>query len=112
MVILGQDPYHGPRQAHGLSFSVPEDVTVPPSLKNIFKELSADLGTIPPLSGDLTRWAKQGVLLLNSTLTVQHKSPGSHLGRGWETFTDELIKILSKKKKSVVFMLWGNFCTV
>ncbi|HCQ28672.1 MAG TPA: uracil-DNA glycosylase [Flavobacteriales bacterium] len=109
VVILGQDPYHGYGQAHGLCFSVPEGIKLPPSLKNIFKELYDDLGVPVPTKGDLTCWAKQGVLLLNATLTVREKKAGSHQGKGWETFTDHVIKIISEKKEHVVFILWGNY---
>ncbi len=109
VVILGQDPYHGPGQAHGLSFSVPEGVKTPPSLKNIYKEIHSDLKTEIPESGNLERWAKQGVLLLNATLTVQKGKPGSHQGRGWEEFTDAVIGTISNQKEHVVFLLWGNF---
>lgn len=109
VVILGQDPYHGPGQAHGLSFSVPEDVTPPPSLRNIYKEIHDDLGTPIPKSGNLEHWAKQGVLLLNATLTVEKAKAGSHQGLGWEQFTDAVIKTVSDKREHVVFLLWGNF---
>jgi uracil-DNA glycosylase len=109
VVILGQDPYHGQGQAHGLAFSVPDHVPIPPSLKNIFKELSADLGISVPHSGNLEHWAKQGVLLLNTTLTVEKQKPGSHHHLGWETFTDTVIKTISDEKEHVVFLLWGNF---
>lgn len=109
VVILGQDPYHGPGQANGLSFSVEDGVALPPSLKNIFKELQQDLQVPLPSRGDLTSWAKQGVFLLNSTLTVRHKSPGSHQKMGWEPFTDATIRSVSEKRDHVVFMLWGNF---
>ncbi len=109
VVILGQDPYHGKGQAHGLSFSVPPGIKQPPSLKNIFKELHHDLNIPIPETGDLTCWAKQGVLLLNATLTVQEKRPGSHQGKGWETFTDTVIKTISDKKQHVVFILWGAY---
>ncbi len=109
VVILGQDPYHGKGQAHGLSFSVPPGIKQPPSLKNIFKELHNDLNIPIPESGDLTCWAKQGVLLLNATLTVQEKRPASHQGKGWETFTDTVIKTISDKKQHVVFILWGAY---
>ena len=109
VVILGQDPYHGPGQAHGLSFSVNPGIKAPPSLKNIYKELSTDLGLAIPNHGCLEAWARQGVLLLNSTLTVQHKSPASHQRRGWEVFTDEVMKTISNQKTHVVFLLWGNF---
>ena len=109
IVILGQDPYHGKGQAHGLSFSVPEGMKIPPSLRNIFKELASDLGVGSPTQGDLTSWAKQGVLLLNATLTVRKSSPGSHQKQGWEEFTDSVIKTISNKKESVVIVLWGKF---
>jgi uracil-DNA glycosylase len=110
VVILGQDPYHGPHQAHGLSFSVQKGVAVPPSLQNIYKELATDIpGFIIPRTGDLTHWAEQGVLLLNATLTVQAANAGSHQKKGWETFTDTVIKTISDKKKGVVFILWGNY---
>ena len=109
VVIIGQDPYHGLNQAHGLSFSVTKNNKIPPSLKNIFKELQSDLGiTIPPY-GDLTQWAKEGVLLLNATLTVRQGLPGSHQKKGWETFTDAVIKSISDEKEEVVFLLWGNY---
>jgi uracil-DNA glycosylase len=108
VVILGQDPYHGPLQAHGLSFSVPDRTPLPPSLRNIYKEIEADIGTSQPPSGNLERWAKQGVLLLNSTLTVSPNQPGSHQHRGWEEFTDAVIAHLSQHKQTMVFMLWGN----
>lgn len=107
VVILGQDPYHGFGQAHGLCFSVPKDVAVPPSLRNIFKELQADLGVGAPSGGNLDSWAKQGVLLLNTTLTVRSASPGSHRGRGWERFTDQVIKVVNNQRPPVVFILWG-----
>ncbi|HEY0964444.1 MAG TPA: uracil-DNA glycosylase [Candidatus Paceibacterota bacterium] len=109
VVILGQDPYHGAGQAHGLSFSVPEGVRPPPSLQNIYKEIAADIGTPIPQSGSLERWAAQGVLLLNATLTVENGKPGSHQGWGWETFTDAIIKTISDQKEHVVFLLWGNY---
>ena len=109
VVILGQDPYHGPGQAHGLSFSVKDGVKTPPSLKNMYKEIQADLGKDIPESGNLERWAKQGVLLLNATLTVLPGQPGSHQGKGWEEFTDATIEAISKEKEHVVFLLWGNF---
>ncbi len=108
VVILGQDPYHGPGQAHGLSFSVHDGVSFPPSLRNIFREIRDDLGVEVPLSGNLDRWAKQGVLLLNDTLTVAHGKAGSHQNLGWEIFTSAVIERLSKKKNSLVFMLWGG----
>ena len=108
LVILGQDPYHGAGQANGLAFSVEKGVTIPPSLLNIFKEIKSDLRLEPPKHGDLTFWADQGVLLLNSVLTVGKGSPGSHAGQGWEIFTDKIIKILNSKK-NLVFMLWGSY---
>lgn len=109
VVILGQDPYHGPGQAHGLCFSVNDGVRMPPSLINIFKEIQQDLGKPFPQSGNLERWAKQGVLLLNATLTVQAAAAGSHQGKGWERFTDAVIKCISDEKSNVVFMLWGRY---
>ena len=109
VVLLGQDPYHGPGQAHGLSFSVPQGMAHPPSLINIFKELETDLGHSYPTSGNLTPWAEQGVLLLNATLTVRAHHAGSHQGRGWERFTEEVIRCLSAQKKELVFMLWGGY---
>ncbi len=109
VVILGQDPYHGAGQANGLCFSVREGVVMPPSLKNIFKEIQSDLGKPFPKSGDLQRWADQGVLLLNATLTVRASSPGSHQDKGWEQFTDAVIKEISDKKNNVVFLLWGAY---
>lgn len=109
VVILGQDPYHGPRQAHGLCFSVNDGIQFPPSLQNIFKEITSDLGIPVPTTGNLTRWAEQGVLLLNATLTVRASQAGSHQGRGWEEFTDAVIKIISEKAENVVFMLWGSY---
>ena len=109
VVILGQDPYHGPGQAHGLSFSVQDGVALPPSLQNIYKEIAADTGCIPPPSGNLERWARQGVFLLNSVLTVRAGTPTSHSGIGWQTFTDAVIKTISDHKECVVFMLWGNY---
>lgn len=109
VVILGQDPYHGPGQAHGLCFSVPEGVEIPPSLQNIFKEISQDLGIPPALNGNLDRWASQGVLLLNATLTVQANRAGSHQNKGWEQFTDKVIHILADEKENLVFLLWGSF---
>lgn len=109
VVILGQDPYHGKGQAHGLSFSVPDGVRPPPSLQNIYKEIQADIGTPIPESGNLERWAKQGVLLLNSTLTVELSQAGSHQGFGWERFTEAVIETISEKKEHVVFLLWGKF---
>jgi len=109
VVILGQDPYHGPRQAHGLCFSVPEGVDQPPSLQNIFKELHNDLGIPVSKKGNLSRWAQQGVLLLNATLTVRAHLAGSHQNKGWEQFTDAAISRLSKKREHLVFLLWGNY---
>lgn len=109
VVIIGQDPYHGPGQAHGLCFSVNDGIDVPPSLVNIYKEIKDDLGIEPPASGNLERWAKQGVLLLNATLTVRARTAGSHQNKGWEEFTDRAIKELSEKRKDVVFMLWGSY---
>lgn len=110
VVILGQDPYHGPNQAHGLSFSVQKGIKPPPSLKNIFKELATDLQDFQtPAHGDLTQWADQGVLLLNATLTVRAQEPGSHQGKGWEIFTDRVITELSSQKKGIVFLLWGKY---
>ena len=107
VVIIGQDPYHGEGQAHGLCFSVLKGVTPPPSLKNIFKELQADIGKPIPTCGELTEWAKQGVLLLNNVLTVRESQPASHKGKGWEIFTDRVISELNKKETPVVFLLWG-----
>lgn len=107
VVVLGQDPYHGPGQAHGLSFSVPPGVPKPPSLKNIFKELNEDLQVPIPESGSLEPWARQGVLLLNTTLTVRHKQPHSHRGKGWEKFTDAVIGALNDRPRGIVFLLWG-----
>lgn len=109
VVILGQDPYHGKGQAHGLCFSVPEDVPHPPSLVNIFKELHTDTGAKIPQSGSLVKWARQGVLLLNATLTVRENQAGSHQNKGWEIFTDAVIRALSDKREGLVFMLWGNY---
>ena len=109
VVILGQDPYHGPGQAHGLAFSVPEGVAHPPSLINIFKEIEADLDIPYPKSGNLNRWADQGVFLLNTTLSVRAHQAGSHQKKGWETFTDAVIKALSTQKEPIVFMLWGGY---
>ncbi len=109
VVILGQDPYHGPGQAHGLSFSVPEGVRVPPSLINIYKELHADLGCDIPAHGFLESWGKQGVVLLNSVLTVEHGAANSHQGRGWEIFTDAIIDKLNREHEHLVFMLWGSY---
>lgn len=109
VVIIGQDPYHGQGQAHGLAFSVNGKKTLPPSLRNIFKELQNDLNLKIPNHGNLTKWAKQGVLLLNATLTVQEGNAGSHQNKGWENFTDAVIKRISAQKKGVVFLLWGKF---
>ena len=109
VVILGQDPYHGPGQAHGLCFSVNDGIQFPPSLQNIFKEITADLGIPAPKTGNLTRWAEQGVLLLNATLTVRASQAGSHQGKGWEEFTDAVIKTISEKSENVVFILWGSY---
>lgn len=109
VVILGQDPYHGPGQAHGLSFSVQKGVPLPPSLRNIFHELSTDLGIQPPGHGDLTRWAEQGVLLLNSVLTVEAGQPTSHQKQGWEEFTDTAIDVLNEQCQNLVFILWGAY---
>lgn len=109
VVILGQDPYHEPGQAHGLCFSVADGVAQPPSLVNIFKEIASDTGCVPYPSGDLSRWARQGVLLLNSTLTVEAHRAGSHQGRGWEEFTDAVIEALSAHRDSLVFLLWGSY---
>jgi uracil-DNA glycosylase len=110
VVLLGQDPYHGGGQAHGLSFSVQKGVTIPPSLKNIYKELQTDIpGFTPPAHGNLTQWADQGVLLLNATLTVRAQQAGSHQGKGWETFTNHVISEISLHKQGIVFLLWGKF---
>jgi uracil-DNA glycosylase len=109
VVILGQDPYHGPGQAHGLSFSVPDGVPPPPSLQNIFKELERDLGLPRPSTGNLTPWARQGVLLLNAVLSVEMARPGSHQGKGWEAFTDEAIRRLANEREGLVFLLWGAY---
>lgn len=109
VVIVGQDPYHGINQAHGLSFSVQKGVAVPPSLQNIYKELEADLGVPPKEHGDLSNWAKQGVLLLNAVLTVEKDKAASHRNKGWEPLTDYIIKRLNQKEEPVVFILWGNF---
>ncbi|WP_345951437.1 uracil-DNA glycosylase [Mucilaginibacter sp. PAMB04274] len=109
-VILGQDPYHGANQAFGLSFAVQKGITVPPSLKNIYKELATDIpGFTIPNHGDLTKWANQGILLLNATLTVQAGKPGSHQKKGWEIFTDTVIRTISEQKEGIVFLLWGKF---
>ena len=109
VVLIGQDPYHGPNQANGLCFSVHEGIAHPPSLSNIFKEITKDVGVEYPISGNLERWAKQGVLLLNATLTVKAHEPGSHQKKGWETFTDQVIQEISNEKEHVVFLLWGGF---
>lgn len=109
VLILGQDPYHQPGQAHGLCFSVPPGATIPPSLRNVFKELSDDLGVAPPATGDLSGWAQRGVLLLNSVLTVRAGQPGSHARRGWEQITDAAITALNARTERVVFLLWGAY---
>jgi uracil-DNA glycosylase len=113
VVILGQDPYHGPGQANGLSFAVNEDVALPPSLQNIYKEIADEFGvsyeSLAEKGGDLSRWAKQGVLLLNATLTVRARTAGSHQGKGWELFTDAAVQALSERREHLVFMLWGNY---
>ncbi|MHB9056268.1 MAG: uracil-DNA glycosylase [Paludibacteraceae bacterium] len=109
VVILGQDPYHGIGQAHGLCFSVNDGIEPPPSLVNIFQEIHRSLGKTTPTSGNLTRWAEQGVLLLNATLTVRAHQAGSHQGKGWENFTDAVIRLLAEEKKDLVFILWGNY---
>ncbi|MDR0907356.1 MAG: uracil-DNA glycosylase [Rikenellaceae bacterium] len=109
VVIIGQDPYHGPGQANGLCFSVADGVAHPPSLRNIFKEISSDIGTPVPLSGNLDRWAEQGVLLLNSTLTVRSGQPNSHSAAGWQTFTDAVVTALNDTREQIVYMLWGGF---
>lgn len=109
VVIVGQDPYHGPGQAHGLCFSVRDGVRFPPSLLNIFKELNADVGVAIPKSGSLTKWAEQGVLLLNAVLTVEDGKAAAHAGKGWEQFTDKIIHVLNEEKESIVFILWGSY---
>lgn len=109
VVIIGQDPYHGPNQANGLCFSVKDEIAHPPSLINIFKEICTDLEVDYPKNGNLERWAKQGVLLLNATLTVRAHEAGSHQKKGWETFTDEVIQQISKEKEDIIFLLWGGF---
>ncbi len=109
VLVLGQDPYHGPGQAHGLAFSVKPGVPAPPSLVNIFKELQRDLGLPPPVSGSLEPWAQQGVLLLNAVLTVRESQPNSHAGQGWEEFTDAVIRAVGARREPVVFLLWGNY---
>ena len=108
VVIVGQDPYHNPKQAHGLSFSVEEDINIPPSLQNIYKELNSDIGCYIPNHGNLTKWAKQGVLLLNSVLTVERNKPNSHKQKGWERITTKIIKVLNEREKPIIFLLWGN----
>ncbi len=112
VVIIGQDPYHEDGEAHGLAFSVLEGVKIPPSLRNIFKELNSDLGYGIPLSGDLTKWAKEGVLLINSVLTVREHKANSHKDKGWEKFTDAIIRKLNDRDKPVIFMLWGNYAKI
>lgn len=109
VVIIGQDPYHGPGQANGLCFSVGDGVPFPPSLQNIFKEVADDTGTPPPATGNLDRWAEQGVLLLNAVLTVRAHEAASHAGRGWETFTDAVVRTISERKQGIVYMLWGSY---
>lgn len=109
VVIIGQDPYHGPGQANGLCFSVNEGVPFPPSLQNIFKEVRDDVGTEVPMSGELDRWAEQGVLLLNAVLTVRAHNAASHAGRGWEQFTDAVVRAIAERKRGVVYMLWGSY---
>lgn len=109
VVILGQDPYHGPGQANGLAFSVNPGVSLPPSLRNLYREMEADVGETPPVDGDLTGWARQGVLLLNATLTVRAHRAGSHQGKGWEPFTDEVVRQLNAHPRRLVFVLWGAF---
>ena len=109
VVILGQDPYHGPGQAHGLCFSVPDGIPQPPSLVNIFKEIKSDLGIPVPAGSNLTKWAGQGVLLVNAILTVRANEPTSHQNKGWEKFTDAVIRNLSEKRKNLIFLLWGNY---
>ncbi len=109
VLILGQDPYHGEGQAHGLCFSVRHGIEIPPSLQNIYKEMHSDLGVVPPNHGNLEGWARQGVLLLNAVLTVRARNAGSHRNRGWESFTDEIIRVVNSKEDRVVFILWGAF---
>lgn len=109
VVILGQDPYHGPGQAHGLCFSVPEGIKIPPSLRNIYKEMNTELACEIPTSGNLEKWAEQGVLLINATLTVRAGQAASHQKQGWEVFTDSVIRKIAKEKENVVFILWGNY---
>ena len=108
VVIIGQDPYHNPKQAHGLSFSVEDDINIPPSLQNIYKELESDIGCYIPNNGNLTKWAKQGVLLLNSVLTVEKNKPNSHKGKGWELITSRIVECLNNREEPVIFLLWGN----
>lgn len=108
VVIIGQDPYHNPKQAHGLSFSVEDDISIPPSLQNIYKELNTDLGCYIPNNGNLTKWARQGVLLLNSVLTVEKNKPNSHKGKGWEKITGKVIELLNNRADPVIFLLWGG----
>ncbi len=109
VVIIGQDPYHGPNQANGLSFSVPNGTSLPPSLRNIFKELASDINIKIPKSGNLIKWAQEGVLMLNATLTVRANSAGSHQKKGWEKYTDAVIETISRKKENIVFILWGKY---
>ena len=109
VVILGQDPYHGPNQAHGLCFSVLPNVKIPPSLANIYREIQQDLGIAPPMHGYLQSWADQGVLLLNAVLTVERGQAGSHQGKGWERFTDRIVELLNQERENLVFMLWGSY---
>ena len=109
VVIIGQDPYHGPNQAHGLCFSVQEGVAIPPSLRNIYQELSTDIGMLIPSSGNLMSWADQGVLLLNAVLTVEQGKAGAHQGKGWEVFTDRIIEVLNEQRSGIVFLLWGSY---
>lgn len=109
VVILGQDPYHGPNQAHGLSFSVQDGLKLPPSLKNIYKELASDIGCNIPTTGFLNSWAKQGVLMLNAVLTVEQSQPNSHANKGWEQFTDSIIKTVAEQNENIVFILWGSY---
>ena len=109
VVVIGQDPYHGPGQANGLCFSVNDGIPFPPSLQNIFKEINADMGTTVPQSGNLDRWAEQGVLLLNSVLTVKAHLAASHAGHGWEQFTDAVVRIIAERKQNIVYMLWGSY---
>ena len=109
VVVLGQDPYHGPGQANGLAFSVNDEIEVPPSLVNIYKEIEDDLGKKMPATGNLERWARQGVMLLNATLTVRAHQAGSHQNKGWEAFTDAVVKLLAEKRENLVFMLWGAY---